>query len=90
MGILQVPIFKYNEWCRTTAANLAPRGTTALHTEAPRILLLYACVVPIASSHDGTKQTRYTGHIPGLLHVFLLSNCTIIGLECFLFREWDN
>ena len=63
MGILQVPIFKYNEWCRTTAANLAPRGTTALHTEAPRILLLYACVVPLASSHDGTKQTRYTGHI---------------------------
>ena len=61
MGILQVPIFKYNEWCRTTAANLAPRGTTALHTEAPRILLLYACVVPLASSHDGTKQTRYTG-----------------------------
>ena len=36
MGILQVPIFKYNEWCRTTAANHAPRGTTALIHRAPQ------------------------------------------------------
>ena len=70
MGILQVPIFKYNEWCRTIAANLASRGTTALDTETPRILLHYACVVPLASSHDSTKQTRYTGlsrHDPGVI-----------------------
>ena len=61
MGILQVPIFKYNEWCRTTAANLAPRGTTALHRGLPRILLLYACAVPLASDRYGTKQIYDTG-----------------------------
>ena len=61
MGILQVPIFKYNEWCRTTAANHAPRGTTALIHRAPQNPTAHACVVAIATSHDGTKQTRYTG-----------------------------
>ena len=56
IGVLLVSILVYSERCSAAAVSPAPGGTTELHTEVPRILLLHACAVFIVTAEYGTNR----------------------------------